>query len=428
MSSKIKILQPVTAISFAFTLASAAADSGQPATLAAPAPTSPWTPAASLLLKQSYDDNVFLQDLGPNADKGSLITTITPNVGLAYKPSDAFNVSLSYAPEVNIFESQPGENFTAHRVGLIMGGQVNNSSWDLIDNFIGIEGGDLGPTYLQPGGSPAAGGPAVRDRRAALIERGQFRFTQKFGQWFIRPVISGYDHDFLTLHKSTEGYQNFVNRSEVSGGGDLGYFVGKDTALTLGYRYGEWSQAQIFPEINPTYYANDYHRVLFGAEGSPYNWLKMNLSFGPEFSHYTGIVEKGFNRDQSYCFVNASITFIPVKGDTITISDKSFEQPGFSGRSAYLDSNYDLTWRHKLTDKLTVGAGVHAYNTDFIKPSADRNDWIITGSAVASYAFSKQFSAELSYLYDSAESEVADTPGREYTRNCVSLGLKYVFK
>jgi hypothetical protein len=423
-----RILQPVTALSFAFTLASAAADSGVPPTTAPSAPASAWTPSAGLSLKQAFDDNVFLQDLGPKANQQSFISTVIPNLGLSYKPAGVFNASLTYAPEVNFFEADSGENFTLHRVGMSLGGKMADSSWEVTESFIAIDGSDLGPTYLQPGGAPAAGGPAVRDRRDALIERGQFRFTQGFGKWFVRPVVTGYYHDFQTKQKTTPGYQNFVDRSDLNGGADIGYLVAKDTSATVGYRYGVQDQSQLFPDINPTYYDNHYQRVLFGLEGKPCDWLKLNLSMGPEFRHYTGIVASGFDRDRINFYVDSSLTITPVKGDTVTLSVKSFEQPGFTGRSTYTDSTYDLTWRHKLTDALTIGAGFRGYNTDFVRPTASRNDWILTTSALVSYAFNQHLSAEASYLYDSATSEVPNTPGREYTRNFFALGVRYIFK
>jgi len=395
-------------------------------------PASAWSPTASFSLKESYDDNIFLQDIGPNANRGSFITTAIPSIGVGYKPSPEFGASISYTPEFNYFASDTGEDFILHRTCLKLGGAVDNTAWDVTENFIAIQGSDLGPTYTQLGGSPAAGGPAVRDRRDALIERGLLRVTQTFGQWFVRPVLEGYLHDFETQHKMTAGYQNFVNRTDLNGGVDLGWTGIENTSLYAGYRYGVQTEDQLFPNINTAdaaYYSSHYNRFLLGVEGKPWDWLKLNASAGPEIRQYdSSVVSAGFDRNQIYCYIDGTATITVSKYDTVTLLAKSFEQPGFSGRSAYLDTTLDLAWRHKLTDKLTIGAGVHGYNTDFIKPSLTRNDWILTGSAVASYAFTKQLSTELSYLYDSAmNEESAYYPAREYSRQCVSLGVKYSF-
>jgi hypothetical protein len=347
-------------------------------------------------------------------------------VGVSYKAGPAFNASLNYAPEINFFHSTPGEDYIYNRTGVSVSGKVNKTKWEVTDDFIWIDGSKTGPSFFGPGGAPAGGGPQLRDRHAALLERGQFRLTQTMGDWFVRPVVSGNYQDFLTDQKTTPGYQNYVDRNDLNGGLDIGYAVAKETWVVAGYRYGVQNQATLFN--NPVHYDSTYNRALVGVEGKPSDWLKLCISAGPEFRHYGPDVAPGFgNRDVVYAFADATATITPTKKDTLALSAKRFEQPGFSGRSTYIDSTYEMTWRHKLTDKLTLGAGVRGYNTDFRFPTL-RNDWIVSPSGVISYSFTERFSGELSYVYDDAMSEIPDTRGREYTHNLVALGLRYVFK
>ena len=91
-----------------------------------------------------------------------------------------------------------------------------------------------------------------------------------------------------------------------------------------------------------------------------------------------------------------------------------------------MDGTYELTWRHKFGERATVGLGLRAYNTDFLKP-VNRNDWIVTPSILGAYTFGRHLSAEISYVYDDAFSLVPNTQGREYIRNLASLGIKYSF-
>ena len=91
----------------------------------------------------------------------------------------------------------------------------------------------------------------------------------------------------------------------------------------------------------------------------------------------------------------------------------------------YQDINYSITWRHKLNDAFTVGAGFVFYNGNWQAPVL-RDDWIYTPSVSVAYTH-KKFSAELAYLYDWVDSKVPKTEGREYSRNLVSLALKYTF-
>lgn len=405
-----------------FTVAAANGQDKGAALVSPPAQSSVWTPCATLAVRESLDDNVFLQSVTTNANHSSFLTTVLPAVGIAFKPADAFNASLNYSPEINLYHSASSEDFTMHRVVLGLNGTVSQTKWELSDNFVAIDGSDIGPSFFGPGGAPAGGGPQIRDRREALVERGQLRVTETLGAWFIRPVISGYYHDFETLQKAAPGYQNYANRSDLNGGADVAHTLGQDVWLFAGYRYGEQTQAKVLDY--PERYNSTYNRALTGIEGKPWNWLNLALSVGPEFRRYAGSVPASFDRNETYPYVDSTATLLPTKADTITLSAKRFEQPGFSGRSTYVDATYEMSWRHKFGDKLTIGLGLRAYNTDFLVPVI-RNDWILTPSIVASYAFNHHFSGELSYLYDDAYSLVLNTQGREYTRNLMALGLKY---
>jgi hypothetical protein len=392
----------------------------------APGAPSPWTWHASLAVKEAFDDNVFLQSVTSNAYQESFITTVLPAVNLGFGATPAFSANLSYAPEINRFHSESSEDFTLHRCGLLLGGKLDTTTWELNESFVAIDGSDLGPSYYGKGGAPAGGGPQIRDRRDAIIERGQFRLTQNLGPCFLRPVVSGYLHDFGTIQKLTPGYQNFVDRTDWNGGLDAGANVTTNLALALGWRYGEQRQDQLLTV--PGQCNSAYQRVLCGVEGSPWPWLKLTLSAGPEFRTYAGSVPPGFvDHHEVYAFTDSSITLLPTKNDTVALSARRLELPSFTGPSAFRDSTYDLTWRHKTTSRLTLGAGVRGYNTDFLQP-ASRNDWIVTFSVLANYNFTSHLNAEVSYLYDNAQSKIPDTPGREYTRQLVSLGVKWVFK
>src|SRR5579872_2452114 len=321
-----------------------------------------WTPCAALAVKESYDDNVFLQSVTSNANHHSFLTTVLPAVGLAYKPVAAFNATLNYSPEFNFYHSDSGEDYALHRIVLGLNGTVDKTKWELSNNFVAIDGSDLGPSYFGPGGAPAGGGPQIRDRRAALIERGQFRVTETLGAWFVRPVVSGYYHDFETIRKIAPGYQNFANRSDLNAGADLAYAITKDVWLFVGYRFGEQTQAKLL--TYPEHYDSTYNRGLIGLEGKPWSWLSVALSVGPEFRRYGSSVPASFDRNETYPYVDSTATITPTKADTVSLSAKRFEQPGFAGRSTYVDATYEMVWRHKIGDKLTLGLGLRAYNTD----------------------------------------------------------------
>ena len=396
----------------------------------APAPTqaspqSPWFISASVAVKETYDSNVYLQNVTPQANQDSFVTSIIPSVGIAYKPGPAFNASLSYTPEVAFYHAEPSEDYSTHKVSLGLNGKVDMTAWDSANSLVWIDGSDIGPTFAGPAGAPAVGAIPLRDRRDAAIWRDSTKITQTWGDWFLRPNFNFYLHDFQTKHSAAPGYANYVDRHDISVGLDAGYKVLPNTHIVLGYRFGHQDQARLLN--SPVEYDNDYQRVLVGLEGKPTSWLTVGFALGPDFRDFGPGVAAGFKDHQTKLYIDGSITLLPSKRDTITFMAKRYEQPAFGGRSVYEDITYDLVWKHKITTKLTGGVGFRAYAGDWEAPTT-REDWIYTPSAVASYAFTKQITGELSYSCDHAESVVPNTRGRDFNRHLVSLGFKYVLK
>lgn len=415
------------------------------------------TYTAEATIRETYDNNVYIQDTTPlpanvaaanaaglhpvSALKASLLTTITPRLGLDYKPCPAFNLSVVYAPEINLYTSVEDEDYIAHRTTFNFGGKIKDATWELLNAPTFIEGGTQGPTFARPEDVPAIGGIPLRDRREAFILRDSFRLTLPLGHWFIRPVASYYYHDFLTDQRLNTApryyYENYLSRQDVNGGLDIGYEIIPSTFLVAGYRYGQQDQFT-GPNGNNTAftdspYDSSYHRLLFGAEGSPVKWLKMNFLLGPEFRRFDPGTPAGFIRYRTLLYVDASLTVLPTKADTVTLRATRFEQPAFSSQSVYQDIKYDLAWRHKFTDHFTAGAGFTLYEGDWQQP-VNRDDWIYTPSVTASYAFDKHWSAEFNYSLDLVDSRVSTSAagaayadGREFSRDLISLAVRCAF-
>lgn len=390
-----------------------------------PAPASAWKWSAAAAVKETYDSNVYLQSQTPQANQASFVTALLPQLAGSWNPSPAFTASLNYSPEATWFHAAPSEDFVLHRVALNLSGKQAKTAYESATTLVLIDGSSVGPTWTGPGGAPATGGIPVRDRRAAAVYRSSLRVTQNFGPWFARPVCSLYVHDFQTEQRSTAGYQNYADRNEFLGGLDAGRKITAAASVWIGYRYGAQDQSRVlqFPEE----YDSTFHRALFGVEGELAKWLKVSLALGPEFRRYGDKVPATFSdRDELNLFVDASATLTPTKADTVTLSVKQFEQPGFGGRSTYEDLTCDFTWRHKFNKRWTVGAGGRAYNTDFFLP-VKRNDWILSANALINCAFTPALSVEASYVFEDGLTRTPNSSGREYERQLVALGLKYVF-
>lgn len=387
---------------------------------------SPWKFNASVAVKEAYDSNVYLQSQTTLADQGSYVSSLLPQLGLAWQPNPKFGVSLNYLPEIVYFHSEPSEDYTLHRTTLALGGKLDRTKYEVKTSVVLIDGSSVGPTWTGAGGAPAAGGPAVRDRRDATVYRSSLFVTQDFGKWFVQPSFSFYLHDFQTDHRATPGYQNYVDRSEIVGGSDVGTSLNKELSLWAGYRYGIQDQAQLL--LFTEEYDSTFHRALLGVEGHLFKWCKIGVTIGPEFRHYGNKVPVTFgDRSETLLYVDATATITPTKTDTFTLSVKRFEQPGFGGRSTYDDFTCDLNWKHKFDATWTVGLGGRAYNTDFLMPVV-RNDWILSANAYVSYNLKANWNAEVSYGYENGLTRTANASGREYERHLIALGIKYIFR
>ena len=77
------------------------------------------------------------------------------------------------------------------------------------------DGSQDAPIFGGPGGAPAIGGAPVRDRRAAFLERSNFKLSAVRGPWLVRAVATTYWHDFKIRQTTLAGCANFIDRREV---------------------------------------------------------------------------------------------------------------------------------------------------------------------------------------------------------------------
>ncbi len=412
--------------------------------LADPTRAQGWRPGSNVTLKaewtlrETFDNNVFLQNDPPSAAltnavrpyRQSLVTSLTPRLGLDWKPMPEFNLATDYAPEVVRFHSEPSENHVTHRANLTFSGQVGVVQWEQFNTLTWIDGSREGLTFGitngagQLVGAPAIGGIPIRDRRAALIYRNGFRALHAHGDWFFRPVAWSYVHDFRTRQRNRPGYQNYVDRNDFTVGMDLGYRALPSAFVIVGYRYG-FQQEPPYP-WSDVHYSNDYHRFVVGLEGKLTDWLRIVGVVGPDYRDFNPHVPAGFDDHHTRLYYDASAVVQPGPNDSITLSARQFEQPAFGAPSVYEDITWEISWRHRFDSAWTLSVGFRAYGGDWLEP-VQRDDWIYTTSVAIVWRPGPHLSAELSHSYDWVESRIPDTDGREFTRHLLSVSVKYVF-
>lgn len=409
-------------------LLTAQAQSGPSEQSPARAPRPAWKAAAGWSLRTAYDSNVFLQDQKPapaidgafEAARGSLVATGAAVASASLLTPANVKVLASYSPEATVFLSARTEDHQTHRISLGSSGGSQTFSWGLQNNATWISGNGASPVFGGLGGVPALGGIPLRDRRDAFSCRSNLGLTYRTNRWFARPAATFYYHDFRTAQSRRAGYENYIDRQEWSAGFDVGRQVA-DARFYAGVRRGRQDQLRLLGVDSP--YDSTYWRWLAGLEGSPAGWMHCSVATGPETHRFPAATPAGFNRDKTYWWIDGSATLTAGPRDTCTLTVRRFLQPAFSSASVYEDITYEATWRRRMHERLTVGAGFRAYGGDWPGP-ATREDWIFTPSVQLQFTPAPRHSLDVAWSLDRAESRLPLTAGREFRRHLVSVAYR----
>jgi len=429
------------------TAQSAVAGSGSSLT-----PDSSWKPAwltdASLTVKESYDDNVFMSGVNQSfmpagattlKDRSSAVTTVSPKVGCNFAHSlDAGGsletLSITYAPDFAVYHALPSEDYDAHRMILAVKGKADAFSYSLDNTLLYVDASRVAPTY--PDGLLNAWATIFAfQRREQLNDRSKLTLQYDLDPWFIRPCATSAYYGMMTEIKDAEGYQNYCTRYDVNGGADIGYKFCTNMAATAGYRYGHQGQEQ----YSFTSYSSpsDYQRALLGVEGKPFDWLNMQVLGGPDFRSYEADsathISPLNNLHRVTYYGEATLAATVTPKDTLTFKYKQFQFVSCLGKVPYFDSSYGLSYGRKITDRLSLDLGTRLLEADYTMGNLStcrRDDLDYILSAGLHYAFSANIAAELGYLANlgrNALDNIANPQNRDFNSQEVSLDVQFRF-
>lgn len=372
-------------------------------------------------VRSGYDSNVFLQDVGELRQRESLVTTGELSFTAEAKRDD-WSGLLGYAPSYTVFSSESSEDHWRHTFRGDFSATRDLITFKTVNKVTLIDGSDLGPTFLGQGGAPAIGGVAIRERRDAVVLNSKASLQCDLDDaWFVRPVVSLYLHDFHTQQKSEAGYQNYVDRNDLNAGADLGRTLGEGatkTAVFVGYRFGHQYEDDMTDNLVD--YSNEYHRVLIGVEGTPRKGVTLNAQAGIDYRTFGPHIVPGADSAMLVPWADATAKWAFTDNDTLTLGVISFMQPGFSGRSVYQDSIYQLSYSHKFSSEWTTTLSAKAWNADFAPPAL-RNDWLYTLSAGVEWTPKKGVTLGTTATYEWSDSRVPNTDAREFDRTYVGV-------
>ena len=414
-----------------------------------------WLTEASVGVKESYDDNIFLSGVDtPPAykvppgsvaalkDLSSWITTVSPKVDVNFAPllgdqKTLQVLSLAYAPDFVTYHDQDSENYNAQRFSTALKARTDSFSISADDSFAFVDGSDMGPVY--PGGLyNAFATVAARERREQILDKANITMQFNSDEWFFRPVASLLYYDLLTEKLNPAkwlGYQNYADRYDVNGGGDVGYKMTSQLAVTVGWRYGHQQEEQY--SFSPYSSPNDYQRVLFGLEGSPWRWLDVKIQGGPDFRSYAGDTAthttpvNDLNPVKYYG--EALLTAKFTAADTLTFKYKQWQWLSSTGKVPYFDSTYDLSYHRKLTSKLGLDLGGRILSWDYTSgnlPTCRRNDLQYTTTAGLGYAINSHISVTAACTFDwgrNNQDGIVNPQSREFEHQLFSLATQCKF-
>jgi hypothetical protein len=422
-----------------------------------------WLPQLSLGVSEGHDDNLLGVSGNGLKPQSSWYTTISPAIGFNFAPllgnqAPFQALSLNYTPDFAFYHEAPAENYDAHRFGAAIKGAVDDFSFSLTNGFLYNDGSKIAPTYALNQLSGAAANQfdkfrnqfantPERDRRNQIQEHEATVLQYDVDKAFIRAVSSLLDYNMDSVFHNTsiapyKGYQNYVDRSDVNGGADLGYRVTTNVALTLGYRYGSQFQQQFPKSISSDshYSSSTYQQGLFGLETKPFNWLSAKLAGGPDFRDYNPQTPV-YDLHPTKYYGEAAVTATITSSQSLTFNYKQWNWVSATGYVPEFDSSYILNYHWNATRQWGFDLGGQLLEADYTggydkagtAPSV-RSDRLYSLAPGVTYAFTPHLSTTVSYDLDAGNNELYTIPSSEHAaayknfiRQVVSVGLLYKF-
>ncbi len=385
-------------------------------------------PHVSLSGKVGWDSNLFGYHDGvpagyeSTADRSSLMLsaegTIKGDFAKLLGLGEALQkLELGYVGQYSWYVDAASEDYASHRLPLLV--RIKTDRWDvsLENRFLFVDGSRDGPIYNLAEVS-AFGLVYARERRMQIQDHGSFKAEYLMGKWFVRPVAMWSSYDLHTHQKQEVGYQNFIDRSDVNGGADIGYDLGPMRAFA-GYRYGyQYQQALPWVGLSST---NDYQRAIFGAQMGDEEW-KLSAQLGPSFHSYTANRLIGAEKD--ICRLYAEIAASLALDEKQEIDISYHQSEGLSSTSGASYAYYALGggYRARLTDKIRFSGRVDWVFADYEPPTV-RRDGMLSPSLSLAWKCTDYLELRLDYVCNIGYNDLSNVPGRDFTRHCLMFGI-----
>lgn len=401
-----------------------------PALSAAEPPAPALRPSLSVGVSERYDSNVMLQNDGPLARIGSWVTAVQPVLGLDWRSTEPtpLALGLQYAPDFTFFHQRDEESYRRH-VGLLKlsfrEGPFTAAATARAQFTDGSTQGPIWSTPEEPGSTPALGGPEVRYRRRNFYWQSPLEARYDLEPVYLRGVFEARLWDIMTDFRLLPGYtyQNYRDRTDVNGGGDLGVRLAKGWEAAAGYRFGHQDQQRLPAGLPPYTYQNDYHRMVGVLNATPAPWLKFGGEMGPSFHRFNPAnLPPGADPTETLLYFQANATLTLGKATTFKAAASQHLLPSTAGRANFQNLRATGTLEQRLTSRLRGSFRFDLQEYDYLRGLALRDE-VFTAETRLEYTVSRHLSLTAWYAHEWAAALKSGTGGREYDRDVAGLGV-----
>lgn len=397
--------------------------------LQAAEPRSVLHPSLSARVSERFDSNLMLQNDGPLSRLQSWVTSVQPVAGLEWSPPDAATLKLSvqYAPDFTFFHDRDQESYLRH-TGLLRL-SVQEGPWTASAQVRAqfTDGSTEGPVWStpdHPGSTPALGGPEVRYRRRNFYWQSPLEARYDLARAYLRGVFEARLWDIMTDFKLLPGafYQNYMDRTDVNGGVDLGGKPGRGWEIAVGYRFGHQDQQRL-PAGLPFTYQNDYHRVLGVWNARPARWLQFGSELGPSFHQFNpASLPPGARDTETLLYFQANATLTLSSNTTFKAAAYQHLLPSTAGRANFQNIRATGTLEHRFHPAVRGRFRFDLQEYDFVRGLALR-DKVFTAETRLEYALNRHLTLAAWYTHEWARALHPGTGSREYDRHVTGLAV-----
>lgn len=357
--------------------------------------------SVSVGLRQGYDDNIYT---APNNEKSSWTTGIQPSFLLNY-PVDQTLFSARYTFDGLYYWDREGDQWDlSHEfVGRINHSVSERLNFDLRERFRYAQNPELQDSsgVLQRNGN-------YINNTASL--QGSYQWTPKFG------TVTTYTNDYYDYQDETTKLTNNYMSNTVNQ--DLRFLIDPTVTLVTGGIVQDFSYE----------YANRNYDIYTGNVGADWTVSPEVTVSGRVGGQYFDPGDGGSGSTSPYGML--SVNWVLGARSSLNLSyTHSVSETDIAGAYAQESDSINGSFRYQWTPRFSTSiSGIYtfgSYSTDLQLPGSGLSSYeenVASLTLGATYKINEWLDADFNYTFTNVSNQ--DMPGREYTRNQISVGIR----